>query len=287
MIHTLVSGTSRLRLWDRRAIISAGDTFVASMIECDIEERSAGVAALVEDFRAKVTAATGSNLADVTLGSALGEEAKAPSIAHGLWSQYLEFGIGPHPKSDRNNPKPELDLVLAVSSKGRNDGASFGNDVNLRDFEGRSALLLSKAMDNNASYAFGPMVRLFDADFSLDDLMGKTLLLSISGPDVFVLEETCDMAQISRDPRDLVAQTGGGHHRYPDGAMLFLGTPIARTKVRGGVEMGITHHMGDNVRISPPELGTLENTAARASDCTSRTFDSRELMHNPAGRRLL
>lgn len=292
---------------DLQAVKAAGVTFVASMIERVIEERAAGDANLAEDIRAKITTAIGAQLADIVPGTDLAEKAKAALIKQDLWSQYLEVGIGPdaevfskcqpmasvghraqvglHPKSDWNNPEPEL--VLVVSPKGQILGATLGNDVNLRDFEGRSALLLSKAKDNNASCSLGPMIRLFDAGFSLEDLMAETLTLEISGSDGFALEEACHMSEISRDPRDLVAQTFGLHHQYPDGFMLFLGTPFAPTKDRDAPGMGFTHHRGDRVTISTPELGTLVNTVACADECPPWTFGTRELMRNLAARGLL
>jgi fumarylacetoacetate (FAA) hydrolase family protein len=227
--------------------------------------------------------------------------------AEGLWSQYLEVGIGPdaevftkaqpmaavgygasvglHPVSRWNNPEPEV--VLAVDSHGRIRGATLGNDVNLRDVEGRSALLLGKAKDNNAAAAIGPFLRLFDAGFSLDDVRRLDLSLRVQGTDGFVLEGASSMARISRDPADLVAQTRGQHHQYPDGLMLYLGTMFAPVQDRDGPGQGFTHHLGDVVTVSAPALGALVNTVRLATEAPEWTFGTAALMRNLAGRGLL
>jgi fumarylacetoacetate (FAA) hydrolase family protein len=228
-------------------------------------------------------------------------------IAEGLWSQYLEVGIGPdaevftkaqpmsavgwgasvglHPVSRWNNPEPEV--VLAVDSTGRIVGATLGNDVNLRDVEGRSALLLGKAKDNNAAAAIGPFIRIFDAGFTLDHVRQMTLTLTVTGTDGFTLTGRSSMAEISRDPADLVAQTRGRHHQYPDGFMLYLGTMFAPVQDRDGPGQGFTHHAGDQVTIAAPELGTLINTVRLSTEAPEWTFGTAALMRNLAARGLL
>jgi len=200
------------------------------------------------------------------------------SVGHGA-------EIGLHPVSNWNNPEPEI--VLAVDSCGRVKGATLGNDVNLRDVEGRSALLLGKAKDNNASCAIGPFIRLFDDGYGIDDVRGAELDLLVTGEDGFVLEGKSSMAEISRDPLDLVAQTCGRHHQYPDGFMLFLGTLFAPTQDRDVPGEGFTHRVGDQVTISSPGLGALTNTVRLSTDCPPWTFGTAALMRNLAGRGLL
>jgi fumarylacetoacetate (FAA) hydrolase family protein len=277
------------------------------MVERVIEEQAKGDPARAEAIRGRVGRIIGDSLRNIRAGSPEAAEVKAALIAEGLWSQYLEVGIGPdaevfskaqtlaavgfgaevglHPISKWNNPEPEV--VLAVSSKARIVGATLGNDVNLRDVEGRSALLLSKAKDNNASAAIGPMIRLFDGSFTLDHVRRAELTLRVQGEDGFVLDGRSSMAEISRDPQDLADQTCGRHHQYPDGFMLYLGTLFAPVQDRDAPGQGFTHHLGDVVTIASPGLGWLTNTVRLATECRPWTFGVSRLMRNLAGRGLL
>ncbi|WP_419915068.1 fumarylacetoacetate hydrolase family protein [Hoeflea sp.] len=292
---------------DFQAVKACGVTFASSMVERVIEERAAGDPLLAEEIRARVGAAIGDSLRNIRAGSKEAASVKAALIEEGLWSQYLEVGIGPdaevfskaqvlssvgpgadvglHPVSKWNNPEPEV--VLTVSSAGRIVGATLGNDVNLRDVEGRSALLLSKAKDNNASCALGPMIRLFDATFTLDDVRRAELELTVTGEDGYVLTGHSTMSEISRDPEDLVAQTIGRHHQYPDGLMLFLGTLFAPTQDRDEPGEGFTHKLGDLVEISSEKIGTLHNVVRLSTECAPWTFGASHLMRNLAGRGLI
>lgn len=292
---------------DLQAVKACGVTFAGSMVERVIEEQAGGDLAKAEAIRSRVRAVIGDSLNGITPGSPQAMEVKQALIAEGMWSQYLEVGIGPdaevfskaqvlssvgwgddvglHPASTWNNPEPEV--VLAVNSRGQAVGAALGNDVNLRDIEGRSALLLSKAKDNNASCSIGPMIRLFEAGFGIEDVRNAELDMQVTGEDGFVLEGHSSMKEISRDPLDLVAQTIGRHHQYPDGFMLFLGTLFAPTKDRDAPGQGFTHKPGDVVRIASPRFGALENRVRLSTDCPEWTFGAGALMRNLAGRGLL
>jgi fumarylacetoacetate (FAA) hydrolase family protein len=292
---------------DLQAVKACGVTFAQSMIERVIEEKAAGNPDRAASIRERVSTLIGGSLTNIKAGSPEAAEVKKALIEEGIWSQYLEVGIGPdaevftkspvlssvgwgsdvglHPISTWNNPEPEI--VLAVNSRGEIKGATLGNDVNLRDVEGRSALLLGKAKDNNASCSIGPFIRLFDQSYSLDDVRKAELDLKVTGQDGFVLHGKSSMSQISRDPTDLVKQTVGSHHQYPDGFMLFLGTLFAPTQDRDAKNQGFTHEVGDVVEISSAGLGALVNTVRLSTECPPWTFGISALMSNLAKRGLL
>jgi fumarylacetoacetate (FAA) hydrolase family protein len=292
---------------DLQAIKASGVTFVASLLERVIEEQARGDASKAVGLRTSITSIIGDNLADIRPGSAEAQRVKEVLIAQGVWSQYLEVGIGPdaeifskgqpmsavgtgaevgiHPKSAWNNPEPEI--VLAVNASGHIVGAALGNDVNLRDFEGRSALLLGKAKDNNASAAIGPFIRLFDDHFTLDHVRAADLELQMHGPDGFTFTAQSSMSKISRDPIEIVGHTIGPYHQYPDGLMLFLGTMFAPTVDRFAPGKGFTHVVGDVVTVATPVLGMLVNRVNHCDKIVPWTFGSGALMKNLARRGLL
>jgi fumarylacetoacetate (FAA) hydrolase family protein len=292
---------------DLQAIKASGVTFVESLLERVIEEQARGDASRAEAVRKAVVAVIGDNLGAVVPGSPQALQLKEVLIAQGMWSQYLEVGIGVdaeiftksqpmsavgtgaeigiHPASTWNNPEPEI--VLAVNSRGETKGASLGNDVNLRDFEGRSALLLGKAKDNNASCAIGPFIRLFDERFGIDDVRRCDLLMRVDGPDRFTMHGASSLSKISRDPLDLVGQAIGANHQYPDGFVLFLGTMFAPTQDRHAPGQGFTHEVGDIVTVSTPRLGTLVNRVNTSDKVAPWKYGTAALMRDLARRGLL
>lgn len=292
---------------DFQAIKACGVTFAKSMVERVIEERAAGDPKKAESLRGYIVGLIGDSLQDIIPGSDKSLEVKKALVKEGLWSQYLEVGIGKdaevftkaqtlssvgygaevglHPISNWNNPEPEI--VLAVNSKGTIQGATLGNDVNLRDVEGRSALLLGKAKDNNASCSIGPFIRIFDESYTIANMKSAHINLNVEGKDGYILNGSSSMSEISRTPEDLVSQTCGAHHQYPDGFMLFLGTLFAPTEDRDTPGEGFTHKLGDKVTISEPYLGELINYVNLSTKCPKWEFGISAMINNLSNRGLL
>jgi fumarylacetoacetate (FAA) hydrolase family protein len=287
---------------DLQAVKASGVTFVVSLLERVIEEQARGNPEKADAIRADIATLIGHDLSRLKPGSPEAMEIKRKLIERGAWSQYLEVGIGPdaeiftkcqpmasvgygadvglHPVSTWNNPEPEIAVIAA--STGRIVGAALGNDVNLRDVEGRSALLLGKAKDNNASAALGPFIRLFDQTFSLDDVKRAKVSLRVEGEDGFLLEGSSSMSEISRSPEDLVAAAMGRHHQYPDGMALYLGTMFVPSKDRGEKGKGFTHKGGDMVTIATEKLGSLTNRVRLSTECPPWTYGASHLMRDLA-----
>ncbi len=292
---------------DLQCVKASGVTFAVSALERVIEERARGEASVAAGIRERLSERIGGDMAKVKPGSEQAAELKAALIADGLWSQYLEVAIGPDAEiftkapclssvgwgahvgiradSAWNNPEPEV--VIVVDPAGKPVGAALGNDVNLRDIEGRSALLLGKAKDNNASASVGPFIRLFDAGFSMDDVRDATVSLEVKGPEGFVLSGSSSMRLISRAPEDLAKQASGRNHQYPDGFALYLGTMFAPIQDRDTPGGGFTHKVGDRVKVSSPRLGVLENEVTTCDLAAPWTMGVMALIKNLAGRGLL
>ena len=309
-IEAILSGSDEVQLLapiDLQAVKAAGVTFATSMLERVIEEKARGDASLADAIRADITRLIGDDLSKLVPGSPEAMALKQSLIEKNSWSQYLEVGIGPdpeiftkaqvmsavgfgaevgvHPMSSWNNPEPEA--VIVSNAAGKIVGATLGNDVNLRDVEGRSALLLGKAKDNNASASLGPFIRFFDDSFSIEDVDTMEITLEVEHDDGFVLKGSSNMKKISRSPAKLAAATLNAHHQYPDGFVLYCGTLFAPTQDRGGKGQGFTHKHGDRVSVANPHLGVLFNTVRSTDQCPPWGFGASHLMRNLAERDLL
>jgi fumarylacetoacetate (FAA) hydrolase family protein len=302
-----MAATQLLAPIDLQAVKAAGVTFATSMLERVIEEKARGDANVADAIRADITRLIGDDLSKLVPGSAEAMALKQSLIEKKSWSQYLEVGIGPdpeiftksqvmssvgfgadvgiHPMSSWNNPEPEA--VIVSNSRGLLVGATLGNDVNLRDVEGRSALLLSKAKDNNASCALGPFIRFFDDAFSIEDVKSMDITLEVEHSDGFHLKGASNMRKISRSPESLAKATLNRHHQYPDGFVLFCGTVFAPTQDRGEKGQGFTHKHGDSVSVANPKLGALINTVQSTDQCPPWDFGASHLMRNLAARGLI